>query len=232
MSLLDELKEQRSQAVSALEMQQAYVVAHQSNVDDWHVRIGDIDRAIAALEPAPYGATSEQVAAFKARYSGFQADPIPDEPELFEDAAVAREQLETDHALPPSADDVVVDDWCPEYASAERFAIDETMQDEPGDTSEFAEPDDEAKRAAAIELTADVEPEIQALIESGEHSYDEVAAIAYPEPQWNEPQTEGYAPVVTPEAKMFSHGIQSEQKPDPRDWPFSHLFTGKPKVDA
>ncbi len=58
------------------------------------------------------------------------------------------------------------------------------------------EPDDEATRAAAIELTADVEPEIQALIESGEHSYDEVAAIAYPEPEWNEPQTEGYAPVV------------------------------------
>ena len=83
-------------------------------------------------------------------------------------------------------------------------AIPELTQDEldaaefePGDASEFAEPDDEATRAAAIELTADVEPEIQALIESGEHSYDEVAAIAYPTPQWNEPQpTEGYAPVV------------------------------------
>jgi hypothetical protein len=84
-------------------------------------------------------------------------------------------------------------------------AIPELTQDEldaaefePGDASEFAEPDDEATRAAAIELTADVEPEIQALIESGEHSYDEVAAIAYPEPQWNEPQTEGYAPVTNP----------------------------------
>lgn len=45
---------------------------------------------------------------------------------------------------------------------------------------------------------------------------------------------EGYAPVVTPEAQMFSYGIQSEQKPkpDPRDWPFSNLFTGKAKVDA
>jgi hypothetical protein len=33
-----------------------------------------------------------------------------------------------------------------------------TPEDEPDDASEFAEPDDEASRAAAIELTADVEP--------------------------------------------------------------------------
>jgi len=71
------------------------------------------------------------------------------------------------------------------------------------------QPDDEASRAAAIELTADVEPEIQALIESGEHSYDEVAAIAYPTPQWNEPQpTEGYAPVTNPEADTIARAYE------------------------
>jgi hypothetical protein len=74
--------------------------------------------------------------------------------------------------------------------------------------------EEERERAAAIELTADVEPEIQALIESGEHSYDEVAAIAYPEPQWNEPQTEGYAPVTNPEADALAkaHDYYSPEK--------------------
>jgi hypothetical protein len=73
------------------------------------------------------------------------------------------------------------------------------LQTSPGEAEESRDQfEEEAQRAAAIELTADVEPEIQALIESGEHSYDEVAAIAYPEPQWNEPQTEGYAPVTNP----------------------------------
>lgn len=51
-------------------------------------------------------------------------------------------------------------------------------------------------------LNADMQDEreqpvtdVAALIASGEHSYDDVAEIAYPEPQWNEP-----APVTNPEA--------------------------------
>lgn len=50
--------------------------------------------------------------------------------------------------------------------------------------------------------------DVAALIASGEHSYDEVAAIAYPEPQWNEPQpTEGYAPVTNPAADEAAKGF-------------------------
>lgn len=47
--------------------------------------------------------------------------------------------------------------------------------------------------------------DVAALIASGEHSYDEVAAIAYPEPQWNEP--EGYAPVTNPAADEAAKGF-------------------------
>jgi hypothetical protein len=94
-------------------------------------------------------------------------------------------------------------------------------------------PDDEAQRAAAIELTADVEPVAASWIDQQTCEPVDATLRAFQDDHIVEPEpTEGYAPVVTPEAKMFSHGIQSEQKPDPRDWPFSHLFTGKPKVDA
>ena len=53
MALIDELKEMRKEAVSAREMQMAYVTAHQCNVDGWQSKIADLDTAIAALEPAP-----------------------------------------------------------------------------------------------------------------------------------------------------------------------------------
>jgi len=100
----------------------------------------------------------------------------------------------------------------------------ELFEDEPDDASEFAEPepvyialdeqtcepidpfvepkrraltdmellaeaDDEAKRAAAIELTADVEPMLEP-----QEPYPDAEPI--PEPEWNEPQTEGYAHVT------------------------------------
>ena len=89
------------------------------------------------------------------------------------------------------------------------------LQPSPGGVEESPDQfEEEAERAAAIELTADVMPEsglheeapalneamqdereqpvtdVAALIASGEHSYDEVAAIAYPEPG------DGYAPVT------------------------------------
>jgi hypothetical protein len=151
-----------------------------------------------------------------------------------------------------------------EQASAQDETLDQgasepVVQTLPGEAEESRDQfEEEAQLAAAIELTADVEPEIQALIESGEHSYDEVAAIAYPEPQWNEPQpTEGYAPVVD-NVEAHIQAVEAERYAQPtnpeadalakaHDWydpkavaernrfnPWggvAHLF-GKPKVDA
>jgi hypothetical protein len=94
--------------------------------------------------------------------------------------------------------------------------------------------EEEAERAAAIELTADVEP----LPEPLEPMHFEVL----PEPVWNEPQPiEGYAPVVdhteahiqaveaeryaqptNPEADFWARGLASDQKPQSRFNIFRH----------
>jgi hypothetical protein len=174
MALIDELKERREAVAEKLEAAYLSVAHLRADIDD-------LDAAIDALTPIPAEDTVNAIESLP----GFVSWTNDENPELFE-ASVAREQLETDHALPPSADDVVTD-----------------LQ---GDT-------------------------VEEMREAFEDVF-ETQAAPIPQPEWNEPQPEGYAPVVTPEAKMFSHGIQSEQKPDPRDWPFSHLFTGKPKVDA
>jgi hypothetical protein len=217
MALIDELKERRDRQEKVLDE----VAEAIKEREDYRLRVeqelDDLDRAIAALEP-----------------------------DLIDEASVALEQLETDHALPPSADDVVTDlqgDTVEEMREAFEDVFE--AQAEPvehisiltGDPAIEPEsglhetPDDEAQRAAAIELTADVEPEIQALIESGEHSYDEVAAIAYPEPQWNEPQTEGYAPVVdqpptNPEADALAkaHDYYSPEKMAARNRSMFSIF--------
>jgi hypothetical protein len=106
MALIDELKEMRENAKAEREEQEVLVMAHQDSADKLGAHISDLDRAIAALEPV-------------------LAD---EQPELFEDASVALEQLETDHALPPSADDVVVEE-APETVE-ELPALNEAIQDE------------------------------------------------------------------------------------------------------
>ena len=58
--------------------------------------------------------------------------------------------------------------------------------------------------------------DVAALIASGEHSYDEVAAIAYPEP-------DGYAPVTNPEADFWARGLaQAEPEKKHRFSIFGH----------
>ncbi len=106
MALIDELKEMRENAKAEREEQEVLVMAHQDSADKLGAHISDLDRAIAALEPV-------------------LAD---EQPELFEDASVALEQLETDHALPPSADDVVVEE-APETVE-EAPALNADMVDE------------------------------------------------------------------------------------------------------
>lgn len=51
MALIDELKTQRAEAEAALATQEEFVRAHLINVDDWCVRIADLDKAISALSP-------------------------------------------------------------------------------------------------------------------------------------------------------------------------------------
>jgi hypothetical protein len=136
MSVLNELKEMHDWAVVEATRCDALVQRWMGERDTYLRRAEDLDRAIAALEPA---LTDEQ-------------------PELFEaEQEVASEQLASDHALPPSADDVVVDEPV-EFIS---------------------------------DLTGD--PAIEPMLEPQE-PYPEADPL--PQPEWNEPQTEGYAPVV------------------------------------
>ena len=110
----------------------------------------------------------------------------------FEEAAERAAAIElTADVMPESG---LHDDWCPEYASAERPALNEQMQDE---------------REQPV-------TDVAALIASGEHSYDEVAAIAYPEP-------DGYAPVTNPEADFWARGLaQAEPEKKHRFSIFGH----------
>ena len=121
------------------------------------------------------------------------------------------------------------------------------LQTSPGEAEESRDQfEEEAERAAAIELTADVMPEsglheeapalneqmqdereqpvtdVAALIASGEHSYDEVAAIAYPEP-------DGYAPVTNPDADAIAraHEYYSPEKMGDRNRSVFDIFRHK-----
>jgi hypothetical protein len=188
MALIDELKEKRAEAIAALETQQEFVRAHQINVIDWRHMVEDLDRAIAALEPAePLPMSDEAI--------------TDEQPELFE-ASVALEQLETDHALPPSADDVDVDEPV-EFISD--LTGDPAVEPESG---LHETPDDEAQRAAAIELTADVEPVAASWIDQQTCEPVDATLRAFQDDHIVEPEpTEGYAPVTNPEADFWSRGL-------------------------
>ena len=78
-------------------------------------------------------------------------------------------------------------------------------------------------------LNADMQDEreqpvtdVAALIASGEHSYDEVAAIAYPEP-------DGYAPVTNPDADAIAraHEYYSPEKMGDRNRSVFDIFRHK-----
>jgi hypothetical protein len=87
MALIDELKEKREVWLCNVALHDQRVVDECLNASRARDMVADLDRAIAALEPAPA------------------------EPDLFEaEQETASEQLEADHALPPAADDVVADE--------------------------------------------------------------------------------------------------------------------------
>jgi hypothetical protein len=99
------------------------------------------------------------------------------------EAAVALEQLEKDHALPPSADDVVTD-----------------LQ---GDTVE------EMREAFEDVFEAQAEPVEHISILTGDHAIEPESGL-HGDPV---PQTEGYAPVTNPDADFWARGLERDQKP-------------------
>ncbi len=207
MTLLEELKERRT-AVSA-EMDRLEDVGR--DIDrEWKAQeclFGDLDTAIRALDPLDPPIEEEMF--------GDEDEPAPIvntdegwelEPALIDEPDDASEFAESEGDVPNEIE---------ASASGATLPTNDACALPGGVEESRDQSDDEAERAAAIELTADVEPEIQALIESGEHSYDEVAAIAYPEPQWNEPQpTEGYAPVVD-NAEAHIQAVEAERYAQP-----------------
>ena len=105
--------------VNELKERRTHVLEELNRVEDLRAELADFDRAIAALEPA---LTDEQ-------------------PELFEaEQEAASEQLASDHALPPAADDVVAEEAPePEFIELDEQtcepveelpALNEAMQDE------------------------------------------------------------------------------------------------------
>lgn len=160
MALIDELKEKREVWLCNVALHDQRVVDECLNASRARDMVADLDRAIAALEPAP----------------------IP-EPDLIDEASVAREQLETDHALPPSADDVVTD-----------------LQ---GDTVE------EMREAFEDVFEAQAEPVEHISILTGDPAIEPESGL-HGDPV---PQTEGYAPVTNPEADFWARGLERDQKP-------------------
>jgi len=140
MALIDELKEKREAASVAIEGARWLIDCEHNVIKRQEQIIADLDLAIAALTPFPTDAELYQVDLDIA--IAREPEAIPDEqPELFEDEKVeALEQLETDHALPPSADDVVAEEAPkPEFIELdeqtcepveEAPALNEAMQDE------------------------------------------------------------------------------------------------------
>jgi hypothetical protein len=129
----------------------------------------DLLNAIAALEPVP-------------------AD---EQPELFEDQQeVASEQLASDHALPPSADDVVVE--------------------EP---SELFEAVLVEERPA---LNAEMQDEREQPVEDGYAPVTNPEADAWSAPVETTPGTlTEYVPPTNPDADFWARGITEQPKPEP-----------------
>jgi hypothetical protein len=218
MALIDELKEMRASARDRMSECLTNASSYEELAKIARDHIADIDRAIAALEPAPIPEPETQTG--------------DDDPNEFED-------FESDD-------------------EADRKEADEFWEAQLKEKA----PDDEAQRAAAIELTADVwtQEELDALDAKAAALAEligapQIDADPIPQPEWNEPQqTEGYAPVTNPtiddlipeamrqeleaeqryaqptnpEADFWSRGLASDQKPQSR----FNIFGIKPKVDA
>jgi hypothetical protein len=175
MALIDELKEKLELVEATIAGHDADISEHRAAIEDLLVQRADLDIAMAALDPETYGDEDEA---------------IPDEPELFDDAAADKSEFAEPEPVYIALDEQTCEPIDP-FVEPKRRAL--------TDMEFFAEADERA-RAAAIELTADVEP----LPEPPEPMHFEVL----PEPVWDERQpTEGYAPVTNPEADFWARGL-------------------------
>ena len=242
MTLLEELKERRDRQEEVLDE----VAEAIKEREEYRLRVeqvlDDLDLAIAALQPGEIEITvtndePDLPTPIVNTDEGWELEPSP--AELFAaEKSEAREQLEreddaSEFAEPmPDPEFVVLDEQTCEPVE-EAPALNADMQDE---------------REQPV-------TDVAALIASGEHSYDEVAAIAYPEPaqiaqgsiadvaqpEWNGPTLPGgYAPVTSPEA---DEAAKAHEYYDPkavaerdRNAGMARLFSYnpfyKPKVDA
>jgi hypothetical protein len=261
MALIDELKEMREAAKKREQERrsEAFEMQTWADVDAKYVR--ELDRAIAALEPAPIPEPEPETQTGEGveipegftkweggEWTGNSRDIVQ---VIFHDEPTPYFPERADRLSP-------LWNWSeckPDFQRIIAYRIIEpapTPEDEPDDASEFAESEaesptltiaellaeaDESIRAAAIELTADVEPWPEVWPEGIEG--DQETCEPLPQPEWNEPQpTEGYAPVTDPEADALA---KASEYYDPKavadrnrfnPWGgVSHLF-GKPKVDA
>ena len=179
MALIDELKERRGrqeevldEVAEAIKEREEYRLRVEQELDD-------LDRAIAALAPVPEEVTVNTIESLP----GFVSWVKDEQPGTFEaEKETAREQLEREDDASEFAEPMLD----PE------FVVLDEQTCEPVEERPALNPDMQDEREQPV-------TDVAALIASGEHSYDEVAAIAYPEPQWNEP-----APVTNPEADALA----------------------------
>jgi hypothetical protein len=197
---LEELKERRDQREEALDQVAEAIKEREEYRLLVERELDDLDRAIAALEPAPIPEpeqTGEGVEIPEGLYTWTATradwvDPelLPATPDAEPDDA--SEFADTDnqarnrgyseyhegktHADSPYTDERRTREWQAGWEGADEEAV-----------ARLNLFNDEASRAAAIELTADVEP--------------------LPQPEWNEPQPEGSAPVTNPEADAIAKAI-------------------------
>jgi hypothetical protein len=239
MSLLDELKQRRKVIDSDIESYNWVISCERDKIDAAISRAHDLDRAIAALEPAPIPEPETQTGEGVEIPEGFTkwqggAFPFDYDDKVHLYLANGEYRWDTNAAL-----------WMRRFESGEVLAyhiIEASAQDEtrdqgasdsvvqtlPGEVEESRdESDDESERAAAIELTADVEPEPE-FIELDQETCEPV------QPQWNEPQTEGYAPVVdqpatNPEADTIARAQEyySPEKMGDRNRSVFNIFRHK-----
>lgn len=194
MALIDELKERRAEVVAELETQEAFVVAHQICVEDKRTEIADLDRAIAALTPAPDFEAEKEVA----------REQLEREPEIPEEglgsSLIAMGYGDDD--TPAEHISILTGDPAIEPESGlheERPALNEAMQDERTCTCHPSDrPFECMKQYAASECIAAFEAKYPSALTTG---------LPHPEP------VEGYAPVTNPEAHI--QAVEAERFAQP-----------------
>jgi hypothetical protein len=190
MALIDELKEKLELVEATIAGHDADISEHRAAIEDLLVQRADLDIAMAALDPETYGDEDEA---------------IPDEPELFDDAAADKSEFaESDDTQASSPS---------EPGQNQALTVAATS---PGEAEESRDQfEEEAQRAAAIELTADVEPVASSWIDQQTCEPIDPTLRAFQDDHIVEPEpTEGYAPVTNPEADALAkaHDYYSPEK--------------------